>query len=98
MKTLAPILLYPLKLRVLGVLLFLFPNLLFAHPGHYHPGEDDEFYLLKSTILHSHGVFDYVLLGIVLCCAAMVFLAKNPAYRIGAFAGGVVSLLLISVH
>ncbi|MBC8128014.1 MAG: hypothetical protein H8M99_12810 [Gloeobacteraceae cyanobacterium ES-bin-144] len=83
--------------RVLAFALCLFPTLLSAHPGHYHPGEEDEFDLLKSTVLHSHGAYDFVLAGLVLGFIAVAFFAKKPAYRIGAFAGGVSSLILISV-
>ena len=32
----------------------LFPAILLAHPGHYHPVETDEFDFMRATFFHSH--------------------------------------------
>ena len=73
----------------------LFPTLLLAHPGHYHPDEADEFDFLRATFLHSHGALDYVLAAVAISSIAVACLNGRPVIRIGAAAlalGALVSL------
>lgn len=83
--------------RWVGVVTCLFPSLLLAHPGHYHPDETDEFDFLRATFLHSHGAFDFVLIGLSLASLAVVVLNGRPGLRISALAVGVVSLSLLPI-
>ena len=83
--------------RLVGVATCFFPSLLFAHPGHYHPDETDEFDFFTSTVAHSHGALDWVLIALVgVSLAAAVFGAK-PAFRISALAVGLGSLSLLPI-
>lgn len=49
--------------------LALVPSIAAAHPGHYHPGEDDEFDSLRANFLHLHGNLE---IGLALCALAAV--------------------------
>jgi len=42
----------------------LLPTLAMAHPGHYHPGEKDEFDTLASGILHPFTGLDHLLIAL----------------------------------
>ena len=83
--------------RWVGVVTCIFPSLLLAHPGHYHPDETDEFDFLRATFLHSHGALDFVLIGLALASLAVVVLNGRPGLRISALAVGVVSLSLLPI-
>jgi uncharacterized membrane protein YuzA (DUF378 family) len=80
----------------MGLSVFLFPSLLLAHPGHYHPDETDEFDMLKSMFLHTHGSFDWLLIGLAVTSLVVAVLAGRPALRISALAIGLSSLSLLS--
>jgi hypothetical protein len=55
-----------------------------AHPGHYHPDETDEFDFLRAMFFHSHGVFDFVLGGVVIVSLVVAFFSKGRHLRMGA--------------
>jgi hypothetical protein len=83
--------------RVVGVLTCLFPTLLVAHPGHYHPDETDEFDFFRATFFHSHGALDYVLIGLVVASLAVVVLNGKPGLRVSALAVALISLVLLPI-
>jgi hypothetical protein len=83
--------------RLCGVFTCLFPSLLLAHPGHYHPDETDEFDFFRATFIHSHGAFDFVLIGVAVASLAVVVLNGRPGLRISALAVGLASLSLLPI-
>jgi hypothetical protein len=97
MKSFPSLISLRLVTRVIGVVACLFPSLLLAHPGHYHPDETDEFDFFRATFLHSHGVLDYVLMGLAVASLAVVVLNGRPGLRISALAVGLVSLVLLPI-
>jgi hypothetical protein len=81
---------------LIGLFVCLFPSLLLAHPGHYHPDETDEFDFFRATVLHSHGAFDWILIGLAVTSLVVAVLAGRPGLRISALAIGLSSLSLLS--
>jgi hypothetical protein len=75
----------------------LFPSLLLAHPGHYHPDETDEFDFLRATFFHSHGTLDVVIALIAICSLAVVWFHRKPSVRITALAAALLSLALLPI-
>lgn len=73
----------------------LWPTLLLAHPGHYHPEETDEFDFLRATFFHSHGALDYLVGVVFLVSLACCFLSGKPAVRLAGLAAAVGSLAAI---
>jgi hypothetical protein len=71
--------------------------MLFAHPGHYHPDETDEFDFLRAAFFHSHGALDYILAGLFLSSVAVAWLHRKPAVRISALVAALGSLCLLPV-
>ncbi len=62
--------------RLLTAGLLLLPAVASAHPGHYHPGEEDEFDAIRASFLHLHGSLE-----IALACLAVgsaVVFKMNP--------------------
>ncbi|NJR42057.1 MAG: hypothetical protein HC767_04780 [Akkermansiaceae bacterium] len=57
------------------------PTLLWAHPGHYHPDETDEFDTFQTLFFHSHGFLDYALAIVVLLSLTVFSLAKNQPFE-----------------
>ncbi len=49
----------------------LLPTLAMAHPGHYHPGEKDEFDTLASGVLHPFSGLDHLLIALAAGAIAM---------------------------
>lgn len=84
-------------IRILCAVTCLFPTLLLAHPGHYHPDETDEFDFFRATLMHSHGALDVVLAVVVILCLALTIFGTKPGFRLGAIAAGLGSLSLMSV-
>jgi len=83
-------------LAVLAV--FAFPALVMAHPGHHHPGEEDEFDALRSNWLHLHGAWE-ISFALIAVAAVLVFhFNKRRGIRIAAaFAfGGSLALLAVA--
>jgi len=71
------------------------PSLALAHPGHYHPGEEDEFDAIRANFLHLHGAFE-ISLALLAVAAVVVFkINKNRRARVGAALafGGSLALL-----
>ncbi len=83
--------------RLLIAGLGLLPALANAHPGHYHPGEEDEFDFFRATVFHSHGASDLVLPVVVLICVAVFCLSRKSLVRFSALAMAMGSLSLLSV-
>ena len=52
-----------------------------AHPGHFHPGEEDEFDALRANFLHLHGNLEIGLAALAL--AAVVVFGINRNARSG---------------
>ena len=50
--------------RLLFASLVLMPTLVSAHPGHFHPGEEDEFDAFTSGFLHPFPGLDHLLIAI----------------------------------
>lgn len=55
-----------------------------AHPGHYHPGEEDEFDALRANWLHLHGWLEAGLAVVALAAVVMFFMNSRPVVRVGA--------------
>lgn len=83
--------------RLTGVFICLYPSLALAHPGHYHPDETDEFDFFTSTVAHSHGALDWVLIALVGVSLASAMFGAKPAFRISALAVGLGSLSLLPI-
>jgi urease accessory protein len=65
--------------------LFLLPAIASAHPGHYHPGEEDEFDALTAGFLHPLGGIDHLLLALAVGWLAFAWLGGKS--RVGSLAG-----------
>lgn len=97
MKVSRPFLSTPLFNRLLCAVFCVLPSALLAHPGHYHPDETDEFDFFTSTVAHSHGALDLVLIGLVIAALTSAVLGVKPAFRISALAVGLGSLSLLPI-
>lgn len=64
--------------------LFLLPTLAFAHPGHYHPGEEDEFDALRANFLHLHGTLEIGLAFLALVAAIAFLMNRKRPVRLAA--------------
>lgn len=59
--------------------LCLLPAAASAHPGHYHPGEEDEFDALRANFFHLHGNLEIGLALVALVSAiAFMMTPKRP--------------------
>ena len=85
----------PRPARLVFAAVCLFPTLLAAHPGHYHPDETDEFDFLRAALLHPHGALDLLLAAVVVSSVAVAFLNHRPDIRIGALVAATGSLALV---
>ncbi len=74
----------PFVSRLVFVAILLFPTLLLAHPGHYHPDETDEFDSFRAFFFHSHGVFDIVLMAVAAVAIFVACFNGKPPVRLGA--------------
>ena len=87
-----------LSVIVSAAALALLPALASAHPGHYHPGEEDEFDHLRADWLHLHGFLEVGLGAVALTALAVMGLHKNRKIRLGAmFAFGSSLALLVAL-
>jgi len=75
----------------------LFPAILSAHPGHYHPDETDEFDFLRATFFHSHGTLDYLLATVVISSIAVACYNGKLAVRVSATAMALGSLAMLPI-
>lgn len=78
--------------------LSLLPALAFAHPGHYHPGEEDEFDAMRASFLHVHGTLEIGLVCVAVAAAIVFMMNRNRPARIAAAitAVGAIAVLGIS--
>lgn len=83
--------------RWFGMLCAFIPSLASAHPGHYHPDETDEFDFLRSTIFHSHGALDYLLIGVAVVSIGVALKKTGTPIGFGACAIAVGSMLLRAI-
>lgn len=74
-----------------------FPSLLLAHPGHYHPGEGDEFDALRANFLHLHGNLEIGLAAFALASVLVFGISRKRPVRIAAAIAFGGSLALLSV-
>ena len=82
--------------RLLLGLLFFLPAIAAAHPGHYHPGEEDEFDQLRSDYFHLHGYVEIGLAALALTAFVVFHFHSNRRIRIGAALALGSSLILIA--
>lgn len=81
--------------RTLSGFLGLWPTLLLAHPGHYHPEETDEFDFFKATFFHSHGALDLLLALVFLVSLVGFLFGGKPAIRLASIAMAMAALVAI---
>ena len=67
-----------------------------AHPGHHHPGEEDEFDALQANWLHLHGWWEISFAVIALAAVAVFAMNKNRGVRVAAALAFGGSLALIA--
>ena len=66
-----------------------------AHPGHYHPGEEDEFDQLRADYFHLHGYLEVGLAALAVAAVAVLRFHANRTVKIGAAIALGGSLVLI---
>lgn len=76
----------------------LLPSLAMAHPGHYHPGEEDEFDAMRANFLHLHGALEISIALTALAAVAVLKFNKNQSARITAALALGGSLAFIAAH
>ncbi len=76
----------------------LLPSLAMAHPGHYHPGEEDEFDALRANFLHLHGAWEIGFAITALAAVAVLKFNKSQLARITAALALGGSLAFIAAH
>jgi hypothetical protein len=81
------------KLLLASVLLV--PAILSAHPGHYHPDEEDEFDQLRADYFHLHGYLEIGLAAVALVAIGLLHFHSNRKVKIGAAIAFSGSLALI---
>ncbi len=70
--------------KFLTAVICLAPSLALAHPGHFHPGEEDEFDALQANFLHLHGYLEFGLAALALAAAVLFFTNRNRPVRLAA--------------
>lgn len=88
---------FPLLQRLILIALYFPLALLHAHPGHYHPDEVDEFDFFRATFFHSHGMVDWVLLGIVTASVGVALSNNRRTVKTAAIAAGLSALALLPI-
>lgn len=83
--------------RLFCAAICLFPSVLLAHPGHYHPDETDEFDFLRATFFHSHGSLDYLVGAVVVISVATACFSGKSAVRTGALATALGALAMLPI-
>ena len=81
---------------LLPAFLLLAPAIASAHPGHYHPGEEDEFAQLRADYFHLHGYLEVGLAAVALAAIAVLRFHSNRKVRAGAALAFGASLALIA--
>lgn len=69
----------------LSGLICLFPLMLQGHPGHYHPGEEDEFDAMTAGFVHPLTGMDHLLLALAAGWLALTWKKDRAAMPAGAF-------------
>ena len=72
------------RVRTIAAGLVFLPSLALAHPGHYHPGEEDEFDALRANFLHLHGTLEISLAFLALASVLVFMINKNRRVRTAA--------------
>ena len=85
-----------LKSRFAILTLLAVPTLAMAHPGHFHPGEEDEFDALRANFLHLHGSLEIGLAMLALAAVGVFMFNKNRRVRAAAALAFGGSLALIA--
>ena len=85
-----------LKSRFAILALLAVPTLAIAHPGHFHPGEEDEFDALRANFLHLHGSLEIGLAILALTAVGVFMFNKNRRVRTAAALAFGGSLALIA--
>jgi len=70
--------------RLLLAFVLLVPSILVAHPGHYHPDEEDEFDQLRADYFHLHGYLEIGLAAVALIAIGVLHFHSNGKVKIGA--------------
>lgn len=70
--------------KYLAAVLCLLPALASAHPGHLHPGEEDEFDAIRANFLHLHGFLEIGLAALALASVGLFIMNRNRPVRIAA--------------
>lgn len=68
----------------LAAALCLIPTLAMAHPGHHHPGEEDEFDAFRANFFHLHGYLEIGLATLSLASVGLFLMNRNRPVRIAA--------------
>ena len=71
--------------KLLFALLVLVPSIAAAHPGHYHPDEEDEFDAMVAGIEHPFTGVDHMLLAVAAGFLAASFVKRERLASGGAF-------------
>ena len=85
--------------RLQGALLaclLLLPALASAHPGHYHPEEEDEFDQFRADYFHLHGYLEIGLAAVALAAAVLWRFHSSRRVKIAAAIAFGGSLALIA--
>lgn len=70
--------------QYLAAALCLLPTLAMAHPGHHHPGEEDEFDALRANFFHLHGYLEIGLAALACASVGLFIMNRNRPVRIAA--------------
>jgi hypothetical protein len=82
--------------RMAAIVVLSIPSLAMAHPGHFHPGEEDEFDALRANFLHLHGAWEISLALLALAAVAVFQINRNRRIRMAAALAFGGSLALIA--
>ena len=69
---------------LIAAALCLLPSLASAHPGHFHPGEEDEFDALRANFLHLHGSLEIGVACLAIAALVVFIMNRNRAPRVAA--------------
>ena len=78
--------------------LLLLPSLALAHPGHYHPGEEDEFDAMRANFLHLHGSLEIGLACLAIASAFVFMMNRSRPVRVSAAIAFGSSLAFLAAH
>lgn len=81
--------------RLPAFALFLLPSLALAHPGHYHPGEEDEFDALRASFLHLHGSLEIGVACLAVAGLLVFMMSRKRPVRLAAAAAVVGAVVFL---